>query len=100
MAVWNVPSVRQTDVGQTLAGAPEVSHCYARNAAPGFPYNVYSMIHGPDRASVREVASRLSAEIGLDDYIVLFSTHEFKKCRLRYFQPELERWWNQHIRAA
>lgn len=98
MAVWNVPDDRQTEVGYHLAGASEVSHCYARNTAPGFPYNVYSMIHGPDEESVRGVAARLSDEVDVDDYEILFSTHEFKKCRLRYFQPELEEWWNRRTR--
>jgi DNA-binding Lrp family transcriptional regulator len=93
MVVWRVPEDRLEEVGLRLATAPEVSHCYARNAIEGFPYTLYSMTHGPDRDSCREVAARLAGETGIDDYAVLFSEKEFKKVRLRYFLPELEAWW-------
>jgi DNA-binding Lrp family transcriptional regulator len=93
MVVWCVPEERAEAVGQQLANASEVSHCYARNAIVGFPYTHYSMIHGPDRDSCIEVAAQLSRETGIDDYAVLFSEREFKKVRLRYFLPELDQWW-------
>ena len=41
----------------------------------------------------QELASRLARQIGVPDYAVLFSVKEFKKVRLRYFLPELDRWW-------
>lgn len=94
MAVWNVPEERFDVLGPRLASAPEVSHCYARNAIPGFPYTLYSMLHAPDEAACREIARRLSTEIDVDDYAILFSTREYKKCRLRYFLPELDEWWD------
>jgi DNA-binding Lrp family transcriptional regulator len=93
MAVWRVPEAEQAEVGRRLASAPEVSHCYARNAIEGFPYTLYSMIHGPDRDHCREVAARLARETSAGDYAVLFSAKEFKKVRLRYFLPELDAWW-------
>jgi DNA-binding Lrp family transcriptional regulator len=93
MVVWCVPEARAEAVGQQLANAPEVSHCYARNTIEGFPYTHYSMIHGPDRDSCVEVAAKLSRETGIEDYAVLFSEREFKKVRLRYFLPELDEWW-------
>ncbi len=96
MGVWNVPEDRLQEVGQALAAAPEVSHCYARNRITDFDYNVYSMIHGPDEESCREVAKRLSGEVGVGDYTILFSQREFKKVRLRYFLPELDEWWAAH----
>lgn len=37
MAVWDVPTARQDEVGSQLARAPEVSHCYARNGIEGSP---------------------------------------------------------------
>jgi DNA-binding Lrp family transcriptional regulator len=93
MVVWRVASDQVEAVGQQLANAPEVSHCYARNEVPGFPYSLYSMVHGPTRESCHEVAHQLSQETGQSDYAVLFSEREFKKQRLRYFLPELEDWW-------
>jgi DNA-binding Lrp family transcriptional regulator len=93
MAVWQVAPEQLSHVGPLLAQFPEVSHCYARNAIAGFPYTLYSMLHGPDRAAVQDIAERISSRLGLRRYLILFSTRELKKCRLRYFLPELDRWW-------
>jgi DNA-binding Lrp family transcriptional regulator len=93
MVVWRVSDDEVVTAGERLARAPEVSHCYARNPVPNFPYTLYSMVHGPSRESCREIAAELSRETGLDDYAVLFSEREFKKQRLRYFLPELDSWW-------
>ena len=93
MAVWDVPDERLAEVGARLAEAPEVSHCYARNPASGFPFRLYSMIHARDEAAVREITTRLAAEVGVERVEVLFSAREFKKQRLRYFTPELDQWW-------
>ncbi len=95
MVVWRVTSEELEAVGEQLARAPEVSHCYARNSIEGFPYTLYSMLHGPTRESCQELACHLSREVGIDDYAVLFSEREFKKQRLRYFLPELDRWWDE-----
>lgn len=96
MIVWQVPPAEWERVGQALAAVPEVSHCYARNALPDFPYTLYSMAHTADRETCRALAGRLAREVGVAGYDVLFSTREFKKERLRYFLPDLEQWWARH----
>jgi len=100
MVVWRVPADRVESVGWELANAPEVSHCYARNAVEGFPYTLYSMVHGPSRESCHEFAQTLSQKTGQEDYAVLFSEKEYKKERLRYFLPELYRWWADRTNEA
>jgi DNA-binding Lrp family transcriptional regulator len=100
MVVWRVPDERVEAVGSQLASAEEVSHCYARNPIDGFPYTLYSMVHGPDRAACEETADRLAERTGIADYAVLFSEREFKKARLRYFLPELDAWWNARAGSA
>jgi len=97
MVVWRAASEELEAAGERLAQAPEVSHCYARNSIAGFPYTLYSMLHGPTRDSCRELARDLSREVGIEDYAVLFSEREFKKQRLRYFLPELDRWWDERV---
>jgi len=93
MVVWRVSAGAVRTAGEQLAQAPEVSHCYARNAIANFPYTLYSMVHGPSRERCHEIARALAGQTGLDDYVVLFSEREFKKQRLRYFLPELDHWW-------
>jgi DNA-binding Lrp family transcriptional regulator len=100
MVVWSIPFENVDEVGRQLAAAPEVSHCYARNAVAGFPYTVYSMVHGPTRESCHEVARTLSEKTGQTEYDVLFSEKEFKKQRLRYFLPELDEWWAERTGAS
>lgn len=100
MVVWNVGAEDLGRLGPELASFPEVSHCYARNAIPGFGYTLYSMLHGPDEASCRELSRRIARRIGVSDYLILFSSREFKKCRLRYFLPELDAWWTEQRGAS
>ena len=42
------------------------------------------MIHGHTREECNTVAGKASAETGLKDYIMLFSTKELKKMRVKY----------------
>jgi DNA-binding Lrp family transcriptional regulator len=100
MTCWRVPEARLEEVGHRMASAPEVSHCYARVAPESFPYRLYTMIHGPDRAACVDIASRLGRQAGLSDFLLLYSTHEYKKTRLRYFVPELDEWWTLRAEVA
>lgn len=96
MVVWNVPEARVAEIGKQLAEAPQVSHCYARSSIEGFPYTLYSMIHGPDVEAVHATVRALADRVKVEDYRVLVSTRELKKTRLRYFLPELDAWWAEH----
>ena len=100
MAVWNVPDEQIARAAEILVAQGQVSHCYARNPAPGFPYQLYSMLHSKDRDCTTETARELAQKIGSSDYLVLFSSVEYKKCRLRYFLPSLEQWSAKHLFAA
>ena len=93
MVVWAVPLEQLESIGTLAAAQPEVSHCYARNPAPGFPYTLYTMIHGRDEEACRLTAERIAQATGNFPYRILFSTREFKKVRLRYFLSELDAWW-------
>ncbi len=88
MAVFNVPRDRADEAGRMLAERPEITHCYCRPPLSDFPYNLYAMAHGRSEESVRVLVDRLAQEIGAADYALLFSTTEFKKSPMRYFEPE------------
>jgi DNA-binding Lrp family transcriptional regulator len=85
MICWRIPEERLPDVGCRLASYPQVSHCYQRPVYPDWPYNVLSMVHALSREQCEEIARRMSQEIGVDDYVILYSTKEYKKERVRYY---------------
>ncbi|MFC1985166.1 hypothetical protein ACFLUW_02045 [Chloroflexota bacterium] len=45
---------------------------------------MFAMIHGHTKEACREVAEKVSAETGFADYVMLFSTRELKKTRVKY----------------
>ncbi|OAT85522.1 AsnC family transcriptional regulator [Desulfotomaculum copahuensis] len=89
MVVWPVPEERLEEVGTLLAGFDKVSHCYARPAhPPGWPYNLFTMIHGQTEQECRRIAARLAAACGVENYRLLFSSAELKKSSMKYFLGE------------
>jgi siroheme decarboxylase len=88
LVTWAVPEADLTRIGQHLAGQRAVSHCYARRPAPGsgWPYNLYTMIHGRTPDECARIAARMAAETGLREYELLFSETELKKTTMRYFK--------------
>ncbi len=92
MTVWAVPEHLLGYIGNQLAEFPEVSHCYARTTIPSFPYNLYSMIHGPDEKTVKHIVQNISQRLNIQDFLILYSPKEYKKTRLKYFLKELEDW--------
>jgi siroheme decarboxylase len=86
LVAWAVPADRVTEIGQRLAAQRSVSHCYARKPAASWPYNLYTMVHGRTPEDCLAIAGQMAAEIGLDDYEVLFSETELKKTTMRYFK--------------
>lgn len=90
MTVWDVPDDQVAAVGQGLAKLPFVTLCYQRpRRLPGWPYNLFCMIHGRDPAAVRAEVETASAAVGLDGCprAVLFSRRRFKQRGARYAQP-------------
>ncbi len=85
MISWRIPEEQLPDLGYRLASYPQVSHCFQRPLYPDWPYNVYSMVHARSHEQCEEMARRMSQEIGVDDYIILYSTKEYRKKRIRYY---------------
>jgi DNA-binding Lrp family transcriptional regulator len=86
MVVWKVEPDRVADVGAVFAGFEEVSHAYERQAAPGWEYNVYTMVHGATPEAVRRTVERMSEAAGVPEYLVLSTRKELKKVAPRYVQ--------------
>ena len=85
MVAWRVPAARCPSFGKAAAARPEISHCYRRVTRPGWPYSLYTMIHGRSRAAVLRAVAALSADTGVTEYQVLESRREFKKTSMVYY---------------
>jgi DNA-binding Lrp family transcriptional regulator len=87
MACWAIPEEQIEHAGQTAAAFPEVSHCYHRPAyPPDWPYTLFTMVHGREQEEVEAVIERIHQVIGPVEHSVLYSTKEYKKQRVRYFE--------------
>ncbi len=84
MICWLVPPNDIERAGSTMAKVKQVSHCYERKTYPSWPYNLYTMVHAGSRRICHEIIDDLSRRTGLDDHLILFSTREFKKTRIKY----------------
>lgn len=97
MSVWRVPPDDIDPYGYRLAGYAAVSHCYRRPTYPDWPYALFGMIHGTSKERVEEAVAAIRNETGLADYRLLYSTAEFKKIRVRYFDPSYDEWAQTHV---
>lgn len=86
MVVWDIPDDQVSAVARILAALPFVTLCYRRPRLPGWPYNLFCMIHGKDRGSVYAQIERANAHAGTADLpqAVLFSSRAFKQHGARY----------------
>ncbi len=86
MSVWDVADEQVDELGERIGRLPFVTHCYRRpRHLPGWPYNLFAMLHGDNRdevmAHIAVVRSLLGDACRADD--VLFSTAILKKTGLR-----------------
>ncbi len=90
MVVWDVPDTQVDAIGRRLAALPYVTLCYQRpRRPPTWPYNLFCMIHGRDRAAVEAQIAEASAAAGIEDRprAVLFSKRCFKQKGAHYGAP-------------
>jgi DNA-binding Lrp family transcriptional regulator len=85
MICWRIPDEQLPDLGYRLASYSQVSHCYQRPVYPDWPYSVFSMVHARSREQCEEMARQMAQDIGINDYVILYSTKEYKKERVKYY---------------
>jgi len=93
MVAWDVADDRVEAVGIEVARQPKVTLCYRRTRRPPvWPYNLFAMIHGRERAGVERRIRDISAAAGLSDAepAILFSRRCFKQRGARYSAPRAE----------
>ncbi len=86
MVVWKAPVDRIAQVGKVFAGFEQVSHAYERKTAPGWDYNLYTMVHGTTAEAVQQTVERMSEAAGVPEYVVLPTRRELKKVPPKYVE--------------
>lgn len=85
LCAWNVPPEKKDEIAQIFSAHPAVSHCYDRNTAPNWIYNLYTMVHAKTREECNEIISELSLLTGISDFQIMYSKKEWKKTGMKYF---------------
>ncbi len=86
MTVWDVPDAKVREYGRRIGALDFVSHAYHRpRHLPEWPYNLFAMVHGRDRAEVLKKSQVIVDLLGTDSrgHEVLFSSRILKKTGLR-----------------
>lgn len=86
MAVFDVDDAVVDVLGERLGGLDAVSHCYRRpRHQPDWPYNLFAMLHGQDRAATLAALQEVRVLLGeaCRGHDILFSSRILKKTGLR-----------------
>ncbi len=89
LACFRLPPERLDQAGHGAAQFSQVSHCYNRPTYPDWPYPLLAMTHGHSEQECRETIAAIAEEIAAEETLILFSTKEYKKERVRYFLEEV-----------
>ncbi|WP_338729774.1 Lrp/AsnC family transcriptional regulator [Haladaptatus sp. DJG-WS-42] len=86
MVVWDVPDDELDTRGLEAGGLPYVTLCYHRPRRPaqGWPYNLFTMIHGRDPDAVDEKIDELARDVLPFDHERLYSTETLKQTGAQY----------------
>lgn len=85
MVAWRVGEDNAEAIGEAMAARLEISHCYIRDTKPGWPFDLYTMVHGQSPGDVQRLVDELARDTGLADYAILESIRELKKTSMTYF---------------
>lgn len=85
MVVWKVTPDRIEEVGQVLAGFPEVTHCYERPPFGQKGGTLFTMVHAASEEVCMDMVRRMSETAEVAEYEILFSERELKKISMTYF---------------
>ncbi|MCX6690617.1 MAG: AsnC family transcriptional regulator [Methanoregula sp.] len=80
LVAWKPAGAGNGDLGKLLAAFPSVTHCYERRPVPGrWEYTYYTVHHDYSKEQVLDDVKAVAEQIGGPEYLILFSTREFKR---------------------
>jgi DNA-binding Lrp family transcriptional regulator len=85
MVVWDIDDAVVDAIGAVIGELDFVSHCYRRPRLPGWPYNLFVMVHGKTSDEVEHKIDRVRKHVGTGyrAHTALKSTKILKKTGLR-----------------
>ncbi|HCG91871.1 MAG TPA: Lrp/AsnC family transcriptional regulator [Dehalococcoidia bacterium] len=92
MVVWEVDESDAETIGMKMAEHPAVTHCYQRPTFPDWPYTHFTMIHATTKEECHDIADQIQEQSGISNRLMLYSTREYKKTRVRYFVDDYDRY--------
>jgi DNA-binding Lrp family transcriptional regulator len=79
MCGWQIADADVERIGRALAAAVGVTHCYERAPIPGYPFNLYAMMHAHTWPEFRTRYRTVVGELGLHGGVLMCSLREYKK---------------------
>ncbi|HOQ05137.1 MAG TPA: hypothetical protein PKY88_07995 [Anaerohalosphaeraceae bacterium] len=79
MVCAQVPEDRIEAAGASLASFRQVSHCYQRRTFPGWPYNLFAMVHCRSEEELNGWIKQAEKAAGPGDWVILRTVREIKK---------------------
>ncbi len=97
MVVWNIDEENAQEIGKVAASYSSVSHCYLRPKYENWQYNLFTMIHGKTKEETQTVIDDIASNIEHSSYMPLYSSREFKKVRIDYFNDSFYEWEQNNL---
>lgn len=89
LCAFCVEEDRLDAVAKSISVRKDVTHCYDRNTAKGWNYNLYAMIHGKSREECEQAIEEIRRENDITTApALLYSKKEWKKTAMKYFAEE------------
>ena len=88
MLCWQLPAGRLRQIGKAFARLPLVSHCYRRKPRPGWPWELYTMLHARSEGELRDAVAVMQELAGGREPQLLRTRKEFKKTSPAYFTDQ------------
>jgi DNA-binding Lrp family transcriptional regulator len=86
LSCWDITEAKVRETGRRVAHLNAVSHCYERRRDPRWPYNLFAMIHGRSEDDCEAVAEEIARDTATSHYVLLYSSVEYKKEKVPYFE--------------
>ena len=84
MFAGKIDDKRIVEAGRKLSSFDMVTHCYERKTLPGWPYNLYAMMHGRSMNEIQLTVDKFVEAGQVDTYQLLPTVQELKKQPVKY----------------